>query len=212
MAGFSAIRATSEAIRTLLDERRPRTLSSLSQIGVKVVRSTDFQDGVIKNLDVGVSILLYRVAASPLRRNFPVRQLPSGARLRSPLLLDLHYLVSAWGQTGEQQHLVLGWASLTLHDNAVIPPAQINRHLLEVTSFSTPDPDLTQALQFQPDEAVELSPEPLGLVEFSQLWDGLRPALSLGYVARLVRLDPARELEDGPPVRERVFDLEPRVP
>ena len=116
--------------------------------------------------------------------------------------------MSAWGQSAEQQHLVLGWAALTLHDNAVIPPAQLNRHLLDVTSPSTPDPDLAEALLFQPDETVEISPEPLGLVDLSQLWDGLRPALSLGYVARLVRLDPARELVEGPPVRERVFELE----
>jgi hypothetical protein len=127
-------------------------------------------------------------------------------------VLDLHYLVSAWGQSAEQQQLLLGWAALTLHDNAVIPSAQLNRHLLDVTSLSTPDVDLTQALQFQPDETVEISPEPLALLELSQLWDGLRPALSLGYVARLVRIDPARELIEGPPVRERIFDLEAIVP
>jgi hypothetical protein len=208
MAGFSAVRATSEAIRTLLDERRPRHLSDLSTVAVRVVRTADFENGVVKELSVGVSILLHRVAVSPLRRNAPPRQLPHGTRLRSPLLLDLHYLVSAWGSSGEQQHLVLGWAALTLHDNAVIPPAQINRHMLDVISPSTPDADLSQALLFQPDEAVELVPEPLGMTELSQLSDPLRPALSLGYVARLIRLDPTRELFEGPPVVERVFDLE----
>jgi hypothetical protein len=208
MAGFSAIRATSEAIRTLLDERRPRALSELSTVGVKVVRTADFVDGGVKDLSVGVSILLHRVAVSTLRRNAPPRQLPNNTRLRSPLLLDLHYLVSAWGISAEQQHLVLGWAALTLHDNAVIPPAQINRHMLDVIAPSTPDVDLSQALLFQPDEAVELAPEPLALLELSQLWDTLRPALSLSYVARLIRLDPTRELFEGPPVVERIFDLE----
>jgi hypothetical protein len=208
MAGFSAIRATSEAIRTLLDERRPRALSDLSTVGVKVVRTADFVDGGVKDLGVGISILLHRVAVSPLRRNAPPRQLPDNTRLRAPLLLDLHYLVSAWGGSAEQQHLVLGWAALTLHDNAVIPPALINRHMLDVVAPSTPDADLSQALLFQPDEAVELTPEPLALIDLSQLWDGLRPALSLGYVARLIRLDPAREMFEGPLVRERVFDVE----
>jgi hypothetical protein len=208
MAGFSAIRATSEAIRTLLDERRPRALSHLSTIGVRVVRTADFVDGGVKQLDVGISILLYRVAVSPLRRNAPLRQLPNNTRLRAPLLLDLHYLVSAWGGTAEQQHLVLGWAALTLHDNAVIPPAQINRHMLDVVAASTPDADLSQALLFQPDEAVELVPEQLALLELSQLPDVLRPTLSLGYVARLIRLDPTRELFEGPLVVERIFDLE----
>src|SRR5215212_5421724 len=111
MAGFSAIRATSEAIRTLLDERRPRELSDLSAVAVKVVRTADFESGAVKGLSVGVSILLHRVAVSPLRRNALPRQLPNGTRLRTPLLLDLHYLVSAWGISAEQQHLVLGWVA-----------------------------------------------------------------------------------------------------
>jgi hypothetical protein len=209
MANFSAIRATSEALRALLDERRPRGLSDLSSVSVRVVRTADFENGAVKELSVGISILLHRVAASPLRRNAAPRLLPDGTRLRPPLLMDLHYLVSAWGSSAEQQHLVLGWAALTLHDNAVIPPAELNRHMLDIIAASAPDADLSQALLFQPDEAVEVAPEQLGMVELSQLWDGLRPTLSMGYVARLVRLDPARELLEGPPVRERIFDLEP---
>jgi hypothetical protein len=208
MAGFSAIRATSEAIRTLLDERRPRGLSDLSGVAVRVVRTADFESGGVKDLSVGISILLYRVAVSPLRRNAPSRQLPDGTRLRTPLLLDLHYLVSAWGASAEQQHLVMGWAALTLHDNAILPPAEINRHMVDVVASSAPDLDLSQALLFQPDEAVEIAPEPMGLIEQSQLWDTLRPALSMSYVARLIRLDPARERFEGAPVRERIFELE----
>ena len=86
MAGFSAVRATSEAIRTLLDERRPRALSDLNQVRVQVVRTADFENGIVKTLNVGISILLHRVAASPLRRNFPIRQLSDGGAKRTPAM------------------------------------------------------------------------------------------------------------------------------
>ncbi|MCX7789844.1 MAG: DUF4255 domain-containing protein [Chloroflexaceae bacterium] len=205
MAGYSAVQATSEAIRALLHDRRPREDPTLATMSVRLAQPADFEGGKIKDLNTGIAVVLYRVGPGAARRALPPRLLADGRRLPPPLTLDLHYLLAAFGVTAAQQHLALGWCALTLQMQTIIPPAVLNRYLVEAADPSPPDPLLAEALRFLPDEAVELSPEPLTLQELSQLWDGARPILALGYVARTVRLDPALSREEAPAVRERVF-------
>jgi hypothetical protein len=205
MAGFSAILATSEAIRATLYERRPRINDDLSTLSVKLVRPEDFQLGKVPELTTGVAIVLYRVGPSSARRTLPARVLPDGRHLRPPLVLDLHYLICVYGQTSQQQQLALGWCSRTLYEQAIIPAATLNRFIVDEIRPSPPDPMLAESLRFFPDEAVELNPEALSLQDLSQFCDGMRPVLGLGYTARVVRIDSPIFLDENPPVRERIF-------
>ena len=96
---------------------------------------------------------------------------------------------------GLQQRL-LGRAMRQLDDNAILPAGLLNRFLRE--------PDV-----FRPTEAVELVIDPLSLVDFTSVWDKLKPRIqtSVAYVAKPILIDSDIKITEGPPVHTRVFDM-----
>ena len=172
MATYRAIAATSETIRTLLDDACPR--GEFPDVRFELFQATDFQ----KQLDEGISIFLYRIAINLSRRNLPPTVTPDGRKLRPPLPVDLFYLISAWGRSVSRQHGLIGWCMRTLEDVSILPAAVLNG--------TGPDDDT-----FRSHEAVELSCEPLSLPDLNNLWEILRPnvPISMTYVARMIAIE-----------------------
>jgi hypothetical protein len=191
VATTKAIAAVTIAIRRLLE---PALKPDFPTVQVKPYQAADFQRAETTTV---LSLYLYRVAANTNRRNLPPRQESDGRRFRPALPLDLFYLLSAWGSSVEEQHLLLGQTLRILEDTSMLSAGLLN------------DGDRGfYARTFRAQEAVELVYDPLSLTDMVSLWDLLKPGVqpSCTYVARAIAIESEIELFIGDPVVERQFD------
>lgn len=191
MATYAAIAATSEAIVGLLRRARPK--DEFTKAAFEVYQGNDFESP----MNEGISLYLYRVTVNASRRNMPPTVTPEGRRMRPPIPLDLHYLLSAWGQSYDTQHRLIGWAMREIENTPVIPAGVLNS--------TGPDADV-----FRPEETVEIICDPLPLADMINLWETLKPKsnrpLSVNYVARMVAIESRVEIHEYAPVQTRGFD------
>jgi hypothetical protein len=98
--------------------------------------------------------------------------------------LDLHFLMTAWAQKPEDEQKILTWAMQQMHE----------RPLLDMGSLMSSG--------WQADESVHILPTDLSMEDLMRLWEALTPSfrLSVAYVARVVRVDPAEVAEPSLPV------------
>jgi hypothetical protein len=192
MARHHAIAATSTAIRLLLENAA--AVSEWSGADVALYQATDLQDPV-KGTQPKVSVYLYRVLLSSVRRDRGARIGTDGIRYRPSLPLDLHYLVSAWSADARTAHQLLGWAMRVLDDTPILPTGLLNAYQAGLEVFA-------------PDETVELVWQPLTISDLNDVWQvsTQHQAPSATYIARMVLLDSFVALDDGPPVHVREFE------
>jgi hypothetical protein len=100
----------------------------------------------------------------------------------------LHYLFTFWSNSAQNEHLVLAWTMLHLQATP----------LLDATI-------LTGEAGWTAEDVVQLVPEELSTENLMRIWDTLKPdyRLSLGYVARVVRIEPDEIAEQAPVVATR---------
>lgn len=191
MADFRAIRATCDAIVRLLQESWKPEQFGDAPLQFRVYHTRDFEN---QPLEVGVILFLYRVTVNPSQRSLPVKTNPDGTTRQPPLPLDLHLMLTARAKEASLEQEILGWAMRTLHDYPILPAGLLN--------------SLTPAV-FRPDETVELSNVELTPEEMFRIWDVLpvKFQLSVAYLARVVRIDSARDLSGGEVVLERQLDF-----
>ncbi len=192
MATWNAIAATSKALLAVLEEGFPRDRFPISP-SFELVQPPRLAGNTA--LPDGIAVCLWRVAVNP-RRSLPPRRNAEGQRFKPSLPLDLHYLLVPSATAADTQQRLLGWALRELEDHPVLTSGELNRQLAEPTVFA-------------PDEAVELVADPLALADFLALWDKAKATLpvAMGYTARMLLIDSEVSMSEGPPVRERVFDM-----
>lgn len=197
MATFNAIAATSEALRRhLRDAPRP---SAFQQVAVDVFQPSDFQTAAPAG--GRISLFLFRVGVNTSRRHLgPTPGAPElgtdrKVRYRSPIPLDLFFLVSAWGLTPDFQQRLLGWCIRAIEDTPVLPAGVLNQF--------QPEP------VFRDTETVELLCEPLQLQDLNYLWELVKPnpPLSITYVARMIAIESTLRMPEGDLVQTRGFDM-----
>lgn len=188
MASYHAPSVLAQALIGLLEIHCPADLASGASF--LLYKPSDFD----QPMGNGLTLMLYRVAINSAQRNHPPRRLPDGRRLRAPLPVDLHFLLTAWGEKPEMQYLRLGWAMRFLEDRNTLPAGVLNAYAGAATVFAD-------------DESVELVCDPLALGDCLQLWDKLKTRIPVSqtYVARAVLLDSEIELGEGGAVRTRGF-------
>jgi hypothetical protein len=201
VATYAAISVIANTLRMLLLEAVPA--GEFTGVEVKLLRTQDFQDSSAR-LSLGLSIYLHRLDFNTHRRNLPPRVDPkTGERFHSSTPVDLHFLITAWGQTAEQQMNLIAWAIRTLQDTPQLPAGLLNRF-----GGESPDP------VFADTEAVELVGEILTAQDFVNLWGNTlanqQPAVS--YVARQVLIDSAVEMPDAALVQTRKFNYASPLP
>lgn len=191
MATYHAIAATGQAIVGLLKDASVNTEFADSRF--ELYQASDFQSD--SPLADGISVYLYRVAVSTSRRNLPPSIGVDGRRYRSPLPLDLYYLLTPWGKTAAKQQRLLGWAIRQLQDAPVLPAGLLNHYGPEADTFRTT-------------ETVELICETVSLQDMVNILDPVKSIeqLSMVYVARMVIIESMVELIEADPVQTRVFD------
>jgi hypothetical protein len=187
-----AIAATSNAIKLLLENAAPT--SEWVGTAFELYQAQDLQKPVDPARSK-VSIYLYRVLLSTVRRDRGARLGPDGLRYPASIPLDLHYLVTAWSSDARTSHQLLGWAIRVLDDTPVLPTALLNTYQAGRAVFAR-------------DETVELVWDPLTLVDLYDIWQvsAQNQAPSASYVARMVQLDSEIPIDEGDPVKVRQFE------
>lgn len=194
MAHTNAIAVSSRAILGLLEDAVPRDVFPNARF--QLIQGADLE-AAPRPVNEGVTLYLYRVSFSTVRRNLPPRTDILGRRFRAPIPLDLHYLVTAWSSDAQQQQRLLGWAIRTLCDTPVIPAGYLNR-------FAPGGTDV-----FPGSEAIELIGDQISLQDLDNVWDVARNRQqpSAAFLVRQLALDSDLPLNEPPPAQTRVLAM-----
>ncbi|MFC5802036.1 DUF4255 domain-containing protein [Streptomyces formicae] len=154
-----------------------------------------------------VNVFLYQVTpnASMRHHDLPTRASDGTLLKRPAAALDLHYLISAYGEEAELvgQRLI-GCVVRTLHEIPVLP-----RELIELAAER---PYLAGSDLAQSPQKVRFTPTVMDVDETSKLWGMLHQtpyALSVAYQASLVLIEGREQPAPAKPVRSRTVRVVP---
>jgi hypothetical protein len=145
-----------------------------------------------------LNIFLYETVLNAAWRNRDMpRQVRPGETGQPPLALNLHYLITAYGQNDDEtlSHRWLGKAMSVLHDHPVLGAQEIQDALKE------------SELQSQI-ERVRITPQPMSLEEMSKLWTAFQTQyrISAAYQLEVVLIESLRPARTPLPVLRRGED------
>jgi len=202
MTDFHGIGAVSTSLKTLLEDRMQLPAGAVPTVVTVAPPRSEATDGAAEK--ARVNLFLYRVTENGALKN---QELPGRASSNGyghpPLSIDLHYLLTAYGSTVEEDddfvdetrsHLLLGSAMRVLHDYPVIT---------EELRTSTGDPILDTSLQSE-FESVKLTLDPISLEDLSKVWTALTLPYraSAAYKVNVVQIESRRPLRSVRPVAE----------
>ncbi len=193
MSNALAIAAVTTTLRNLLARSIGEELGS----GIVTARPPDKarENGDSFNQ---VNIFLYQALPNASWRNtdLPNRVKP-GETGRSPLALNLFYLLTAYGKNNEDivSHRLLGQAMRVLHDYALLSREDVRSALAES--------DLHNQI-----ERVRITLQPLNLEELSKLWATFQTQyrISVAYETSVVLIDSSIPVKTPLPVLMRGSD------
>lgn len=201
MASFHAIAGVSRTLRRLLLDRieAPGPLVTIAPPDVQVSGATGRR----------VNLYLYQIGENGhLRNQEPPGIGHPGAYGHPPLSLDLHYLVTAYGESDTspdadlQAQMALGDAMLVLHDYAIVDE---DLAITRPVAGTVGDPILDPTLQGEL-ERVKIVLEPVGVEELAKIWTALPQAnfrRSVSYQVSVVQIESRQPRRVAPPVRSR---------
>lgn len=159
--------------------------------------------------DTGVNVFLYGVSPNPQWRNadLPTRRTDGNLAQRAVAALDLHYLISFYGDdtTLETQRL-LGGVVRALHARPALGRDKLREVVTSNDAFLAGS-DIPDAV-----ELVRFTPVPLSLEELSKLWSVLFQttyALSVVYQGSVVLVEDEATPRAGLPAKARQLYVVP---
>jgi hypothetical protein len=176
MAGFRAIAATSKSLELILNAAFVADQPvETKQTKAVLVQSDDFDTANGSTISApALSVFLYRIEVDKTMRAAwsAVGSLDGSAHLP----IDLHYLLTAWADNAEHEHQIIGRTMQCLEGLPILG-----------------GPLLNAAGDWAANEIVQLGAEDLGIDTVTRTFDALEAdfRLSVGYVARVVRIDGA---------------------
>ena len=181
MANLRGIYAVGSSLASFLQNSYPAELSGTHPCQFKLVSSGEMSGQDEQSFDKMVSIYLHRLTVNEHYRNATRTQEPNGRK--NVVGVDLHYLLTYWGRSAEDEQLVMAWTMRQLQMNSIL-----DRSVL---------PD---SAGWAPDETIQLTASNLSIEDIMRVWDALAPKyrLSIAYTARTVRLE--TEIETAGPV------------
>ena len=186
------IAGTSATLRRLIEDQLVAT-GGLDGYNVLLASTRDFTGAIVNR----VSLFLYRVEVDESRRNVDLPRLAPNAPRRQALGLELHYLLTVWGQrAAEGEQVMLARCMDILDRHAVVT-----------------GPLLDPRYQWEPEDGLRVALNHLSTEDMLRLWDSLEPPyqLSVPYVVRTARLA-ARERSDPAITDSRTLVFTPQVP
>lgn len=177
MADYQAVFAVGDALAKSLTNAYDASVVGFP-CTFKLVSSAEIANEETSTIDKTISLYLHRMTTNENFRN--VTRLQDQPNEQPVLYLDLHYLLSYWDASAdgaEAEQKILVWTMQQLQSNPILDTS--------VLSLSSSSPGWTST------DSVQLIPEDLSLSDILDIWDGLGPKyrLTMGYVARIVRVD-----------------------
>lgn len=177
MANIGAIRSVGTSLADYLQRSYDAAVFPVNVTKPNCIFSVISSGGIQEaddpaELATHVQIFLYYVSVDPHLRNSG--RLIAPDMVAPPLSVALHYLFTFWSNSADNEQLVLAWTMLQLQATP----------LLDATILSS-------EAGWGAEEVVQLIPEELGISDTMRIWDSLEPKfrLSLGYIARVVRIE-----------------------
>jgi len=201
MSNFRAIATVTATLQRVL---QAAVQADVPGAGVLTLRPNDAASTTTP--PARINLFLYQVAPNPHRNNLdlPTRSSQGDLVQRPQIALDLHYLMSFYGDDGalEPQRL-LGSTVAFLHTQPLITRAQIEAAIADAAKPFLANSDLAD----QP-ELVRFTPMPMSLEELSRLWSVMlqvQYVLSVAYRASVVLVE--RPLTPRPSLPTRAINL-----
>jgi hypothetical protein len=223
MADFHAIGGVSATLQTLLLDRMelPENLATpLVPVttGPPPFSSKDLHPRTETQEDARLNLFLYRVTENGYLQNqeIPGRGTPS-AYGHPPLSLNLHYLVTPYGNAADAAEaslfddsiaqFLLGSAMRVLHDVPIITDKLLTQRPVSGRTI------LHESLRHE-FEQVKLTLEPLTLEDVTKVWTALslRYRLSAAYVVNVVQIESRRPRRFAKPVGQPISPTIPPLP
>ncbi|MEO8576218.1 MAG: DUF4255 domain-containing protein [Gemmatimonadales bacterium] len=193
MSNAQVVAATTATLRLLLLAGIPARDTAIPQLDVTTLPP----DKVNLSADKpALNLFLYQTAVNGAWRNRDAKQARPGESPLPPLALNLHYLVTAYGNVddreGDFSHRVYGAAMSVLHDHPVLSPDEL------VAAMSS-NPALRQV------EHVRIAPLSTSVEEMARLWTIFQTnyRLSMAYEVSVVLIESDRAANMALPVLRR---------
>jgi hypothetical protein len=204
VSNYLAIANVTAALRQVVEDAAREAVEGADVTHVRPGGTT------VKTPATGANLFLYGVTPNPALRNadLPSRR-ASGETVRRPqTALDLHYLISFYGDDGKlDTQRILGAVVRTLHARPTLSRTMLRDAVVANTWLA--DADAAEA-----SELVRFTPVSLNLEELSKLWSVLFQtpyALSVAYVGSVVLLEAEETAAATLPVRGRNVYVVPRA-
>lgn len=201
MSNRLAVAAVSEVLRSLVDTAAKTVVSGADAITGRP-ETVDPGEGI-----AAVGVFLYQVTPNPSWRNqeLPTRRTDGSMSRRPQAALDLHYLLTFFGEeTDQEPERMLGAVALSLYAAPTLTRERI-RAILPATH------ELGGTGLDRQVDLVRFVPSPLTIDEMSKLWGMFVQTpyrLSMAYVGSVVLLEPEDTPQPSLPVRRRNVYLE----
>lgn len=160
-----------------------------------------------------VNLFMYHITFNQGWRNEDLPSLGSdGVRINNPFLaLDLHYLLTAYGQDEYHAEILLGQAMQLLHENPVLTREEIRASLSgrpmagDPTKMAYPFPGSDTTDLASQIESLKITPEQLSIEEISKIWSAIQKSYrpTIGYKVSVVLIRKQRPARHPLPVRAR---------
>jgi len=179
MSSPLAIGAVSAVLRNLLDNG----IVDISSVIGPVTVSALAPDRIDLDAAPPVPRLnLFMHQASPnaawRNRDLPTRGSGGERVANTPLALDLHYLITAYGFDDFQAEILLGYAMHLLHERTLLDRAAIRRALdpspLDASLLPPAFAALAASDLADQIEAIRITPSAMGIDEMSKLWSAVQ--------------------------------------
>lgn len=157
-----------------------------------------------------LNLYLYQVTPNQGWRNvgLPSRNNDGDRVTNPPLAIDLHYLLTAYGQNDFEAEILLGYAMQMLHETPVLtrdairttlnPPTTVPAGLLPPALGTLTAADLADQV-----EQIKIVPQFLSTEEMSKLWTAMQTGYhtSVAYQVSVVLIESRRSTKSALPVR-----------
>lgn len=199
MSNALAIAAVTTTLRRLIELDLPDNLSGArvtTKPPDKALTTTNGPESASHNQ---INLFLYQTELHPQMRNQSMPgQVRPGETGPSPLALNLHYLMTAYGQDDDDtlSHQLLGRAMSILHDHPILTTEEIRL----ATETELPESNLHQQI-----ECVRITPQPISLEDLSKLWATFQTQyrISTTYQVSVILIESTRPSRTPQPVLAR---------